>query len=194
MRLARLAGITRRKATYRRKTSKGQVAADLVERRFSPTRADQLWLADITEHPTRGGIVYLAVVMDAWNREVIGWSIANHLKAEIVCDAFEMARWKRRPRPNSGLVHHSDHGTQPNTHPGVLGRHFETPGSSNPWEPSVTPTTMPSWKRSSPPSKQNCWTARNGRPATSWAWQSSSTSKAGTTPKGDTPTTTNKAP
>ena len=113
MRLAHLAGISRRKA-YRRKTSKGPVAADLVERRFSPTRADQLWLAEITEHPTRGGTVYLAVVMDAWNREVIGWSIADHLRAEIVCDAFEMARWKRRPRPRSGLVHHSDHGTQPN--------------------------------------------------------------------------------
>ncbi len=112
MRRAGISGITRRKTGYRRNRAKGRIAADLVERRFSPTRADQLWAADITEHPTRGGKVYVAVVMDAWNREIIGWSIADHLRAEIVCDALDMARWKRRPRPGSGLVHHSDHGTQ----------------------------------------------------------------------------------
>ena len=112
MRLAGIAGITRRKTTYRRHRRVGEVSADLVDRQFSPTEPDRLWLADITQHPTRGGIVYLAVVMDAWNREVIGWSIANHIRAQIVCDAFEMARWRRRPRPQSGLVHHSDHGAQ----------------------------------------------------------------------------------
>ena len=112
MRLAGIAGITRRKTTYRRRRRVGEVSADLVDRQFSPTEPDRLWLADITQHPTRGGIVYLAVVMDAWNREVIGWSIANHIRAQIVCDAFEMARWRRRPRPQSGLVHHSDHGAQ----------------------------------------------------------------------------------
>ena len=104
--------IMSRKTTYRRHRRVGEVSADLVDRQFSPTEPDRLWLADITQHPTRGGIVYLAVVMDAWNREVIGWSIANHIRAQIVCDAFEMARWRRRPRPQSGLVHHSDHGAQ----------------------------------------------------------------------------------
>ncbi len=94
MRLAGIAGVTRRKTTYRRR--RGEVLADLVDRQFSPTEPDRLWLADITQHPTRGGIVYLAVVMDAWNREVIGWSIANHIRAQIVCDAFEMARCRRR--------------------------------------------------------------------------------------------------
>ena len=69
-------------------------------------------MADITQHPTREGTVYLAVVMDAWNRKVIGWSITDHLRAEIVCDALEMARRRRRPQPGSGLVRHSDHGTQ----------------------------------------------------------------------------------
>ena len=113
MLLAGIAGVTRRKTTYRRRRRVGEVSADLVDRQFSPTEPDRLWLADITQHPTRGGIVYLAVVMDAWNREVIGWSIANHIRAQIVCDAFEMARWRRRPRPQSGLVHHSDHGAQP---------------------------------------------------------------------------------
>ena len=66
-----------------------------------------------TEHPTRGGTVYLAVVLDAWNREVIGWSIANHIRAEIVCDALEQALWARNPKPGTDpLVHHSDAGTQ----------------------------------------------------------------------------------
>ena len=113
MRLAGLAGISRRRSGYRRRRrAGGEVAADLVDRQFSPTEADRLWMADITEHPTREGIVYLAVVMDAWNREIIGWSIADHIRAEIVCDAFDMARWRRRPKPHSGLVHHSDHGAQ----------------------------------------------------------------------------------
>ncbi len=65
-----------------------------------------------TEHPTRGGKVYLAVVLDAWNREVIGLSITDHLRAEIVCDALDMACWRRRPSAGSGLIHHADHGCQ----------------------------------------------------------------------------------
>ena len=111
MRLAGISGITRRKG-YRRRRVSGPIAADLVQRQFSPSCPDRLWLSDITQHPTREGTVYLAVVMDAWNREVIGWSITNHLRAEIVCDAFDMARWRRQPQPGSGLVCHSDHGSQ----------------------------------------------------------------------------------
>ena len=128
MRLAGIAGITRRKTTYRRHRRVGEVSADLVDRQFSPTEPDRLWLADITQHPTRGGIVYLAVVMDAWNREVIGWSIANHIRAQIVCDAFEMARWRRRPRPQSGLVHH----LRPRRPIYVLGVREETAPSRDP--------------------------------------------------------------
>ena len=112
MRLAGITGVYRRKANGRRPKRVGEVSADLVDRQFDTDGPDRLWMADITEHPTREGTVYLAVVLDAWNREVIGWSIADHLRAEIVCDAFEMARWKRRPQPGTGLVHHSDHGGQ----------------------------------------------------------------------------------
>ena len=195
MRLAGISGITGRKAYRRKRKAKGEIADDLVDRKFSPTEPDHLWMADITEHPTGGGKVYVAVVMDAWNREVIGWSIDDHLRAEIVCDAFEMAQWKRRPRPGTGLVHHSDHPLNlSNIRPGRLGRPSETRGFSNRWEPSATRTTTRSWNRSSPPSKRNCWTAAGGKPATSCPRPFSNTSKAGTTPKGDTPTTTNKAP
>ena len=111
MRLAGISGITRRKG-YRRRRVSGPIAADLVQRQFSPSCPDRLWLSDITQHPTREGTVYLAVVIDAWNREVIGWSITDHLRGEIVCDAFDMARWRRQPQPGSGLVCHSDHGSQ----------------------------------------------------------------------------------
>ena len=113
MRLVGIAGITRRRSGCgRKRRNAGEISADLVERQFDTDRPDRLWAADITEHPTGGGTVYLAVVMDAWNREIIGWSIADHIRAELVCDALEMARWRRRPRPESGLIHHSDHGSQ----------------------------------------------------------------------------------
>ena len=72
---------------------------DLVNRRFSVDGPDRLWVSDITEHPTDGGKVYLAVVLDAWSRRVVGWSIADHLRAELVVDALQMAIW-RRNRPD----------------------------------------------------------------------------------------------
>ena len=85
---------------------------DLVNRRFSVDRPDRLWVADITEHPTREGKIYLAAVVDAWSRRVVGWSITDHLRTELVVDALDMALWRRRPEAGSGLIHHADHGTQ----------------------------------------------------------------------------------
>ena len=115
-RLMRLAGI---EGVYRRKTSgctrrnpDAESSDDLVNRRFNVTGPDRLWVADITEHRTREGKVYLAAVVDAWSRRVVGWSIADHLRTELVTDALDMAVWRRRPRSGSGLIHHSDHGTQ----------------------------------------------------------------------------------
>jgi transposase InsO family protein len=68
-------------------------------------------MMDITEHPTGDGKVYLAVVLDAFSRMVIGWSIADHIRSELVVDALEMARWRRRP-PKGQTIAHSDHGAQ----------------------------------------------------------------------------------
>jgi transposase InsO family protein len=112
MRCAELQGVTRRR---RRGTTKRDSQAvpndDLVARQFSPHGPNQLWVADITEHPTLEGKVFCAVVIDAWNRQVVGQSIADHLRAELVVDALDMACW--RQKPNAGqTVHHSDHGTQ----------------------------------------------------------------------------------
>ncbi len=84
--------------------------ADLVKREFTPNTPDRLWVADITQHKTTEGWLYLAVVIDAYSRKVVGWSMAKHLQAELVIKALEMAMWNRQP--SSGLVHHSDHGSQ----------------------------------------------------------------------------------
>jgi transposase InsO family protein len=107
MRLARLQGSYRRRSKHRRPAP--AVHDDLVQRRFVATGPDRLWLTDITEHPTREGKLYCAAVLDVYSRRIVGWSIADHLRSELVVDALEMARWRRRP---AGTVVHSDRGTQ----------------------------------------------------------------------------------
>ncbi len=69
----------------------GRQAPDLVERRFQDAARDQLWVADITYIPTATGFLYLAVVVDAWSRRVVGWSMATHLRTELVLEALDMA-------------------------------------------------------------------------------------------------------
>ena len=66
-------------------------------------------MADITFIPTTAGFLYLAVVLDAWSRRIVGWAMANHLRAELVLDALEMAIGQRRPKD---VIHHSDQGSQ----------------------------------------------------------------------------------
>jgi len=82
---------------------------ELVQRRFDPDGADRLWVMDLTEHRTDEGKVYLAAVIDAWSRRVVGWSIADHIRAELVADALQMATWRRRPNAEQTIAH-SDHG------------------------------------------------------------------------------------
>lgn len=111
MRAAGLAGVCRRRTarTTRREENAG-VSDDLVRRAFTASAPNRLWVADITYLPTWQGFLYLAVVLDAFSRRVVGWAMADHLRTELVLDALEMALWNRRPAP--GLVHHSDHGCQ----------------------------------------------------------------------------------
>jgi putative transposase len=88
-------------------------APDRVERVFQPPAVgapDRLWVADITYVATQEGWLYLAVVLDAYSRKVVGWAMAEHLRTELVLDALTMALHQRRPA--AGLVHHSDHGCQ----------------------------------------------------------------------------------
>lgn len=110
MREAGLQGVSRRRwATTTVRDKKVRPAPDLVERDFSAEGRDRLWVADITYIPTWAGFLYLAVVMDAWSRRVVGWSMATHLRTELVLDALNMALEQRRP---AGVIHHSDQGTQ----------------------------------------------------------------------------------
>ena len=71
---------------------------------------NRIWLADITYIPTREGFLYLAFILDTHSRRIVGWSMAPHMRTDLVVDALEMAVWRRRPV--TGLVHHSDRGVQ----------------------------------------------------------------------------------
>lgn len=85
------------------------VFQDHVQRKFVADRPDKLWVTDITQHRTGEGWVYCAAVIDVFSRRCVGWSIADHLRTELVLDAVDMARIRRRPE---GTVLHSDRGTQ----------------------------------------------------------------------------------
>ena len=112
MKQAGIVGVSRRRRGMKttQRNEDARPAPDLVERNFSADGPDQLWVADITYIPTWAGFLYLAVVVDAWSRRVVGWSMATHLRTELVLDALNMATWQRRPER---VIHHSDQGTQP---------------------------------------------------------------------------------
>lgn len=82
---------------------------DLVKRRFVASGPNRLWCTDVTEHATSTGKVYCCAVLDVFSRTVVGWSIADHIRAELVVDALQMATWRRRPEP--GAIVHSDRGS-----------------------------------------------------------------------------------
>jgi putative transposase len=112
-RLMRAAGLVGRPPRRFRRTTdpdlKVQVG-DLVQRQFSATAPDQKWFADITYIRTWEGWLYLAVILDAYSRKVVGWAMADHLRTELATDALQMALRTRRPKP--GLIHHTDRGVQ----------------------------------------------------------------------------------
>ena len=113
-RLMRAAGISGLVARKRGRTTIRvpgvRVADDLVQRDFRPAGPDVLWVADITYLRTWEGWLYLAAVQDAYSRRIVGWSMADHMRAELVVDALQMGLHRRRPGP--GLVHHTDQGSQ----------------------------------------------------------------------------------
>jgi putative transposase len=110
MRAEHLRGVSRRKApsTTQRKPG-ARPAPDLVKRNFTASGPDRLWVADITYVATWAGWLYLAVVVDAWSRKVVGWAMSTHLRSTLVLDALQMAIRQRRPR---SVIHHSDQGSQ----------------------------------------------------------------------------------
>jgi putative transposase len=105
-----LEGASRRKrvrTTIRNRDARP--APDLVDRKFSADAPDKLWVADITYVPTYAGFLFLAVVMDAFSRRVVGWATSSNMRTQLVLDALNMAIERRKP---IDVVHHSDQGTQ----------------------------------------------------------------------------------
>jgi transposase InsO family protein len=113
-RLMRQAGLVgahrRRRVTTTRRDPARDAAPDLVQRAFTASAPDRLWMADLPYVATGEGFLYVAVVLDAFSRRVVGWSMAAHLRTEVVVNALQMALSQRRPP--AGLIHHSDHGSQ----------------------------------------------------------------------------------
>ena len=113
-RLMRQAGITGLIARKRGKTTIRvpgvRVCEDLVDRAFLAAQPDRLWVADITYLRTWEGWLYLVAVQDIFSRRIVGWSMADHMRTELVSDALQMALARRRPAP--GLIWHSDQGSQ----------------------------------------------------------------------------------
>jgi len=109
LRITGLAGIGGNTHRKRRRRPMPAPHEDLVQRRFSATGPNRLWCTDVTEHPTSTGKVYCCAVLDVYSRVVVGWSIADHIRAELVVDALQMALWRRQPSP--GAVIHSDRGS-----------------------------------------------------------------------------------
>jgi putative transposase len=103
-----------RRGKPRRTTTAAAAAArpaDLVERNFSAARPNRLWVADLTYVATWSGFVYVALVIDAFSRFLVGWQASRSLRTDLALDALEMAIWARRG-DLEGLVHHSDRGSQ----------------------------------------------------------------------------------
>lgn len=126
MRGAGLSGCHRRRGRVytTRRDPRATPAPDLVQRRFVATAPNQLWVADITAVPTAEDFLYLAVILDVFSRRVVGWSMAAHLRADLVVGALEMAVWNRCPA--RGVIHHSDHGCQYTSL--LFGQHCEEVG------------------------------------------------------------------
>ena len=99
----------RKKWRTTKRAQDARPAPDLVERNFGVDEPDQLWVADITYVPTWSGFLYLAVVVDAWSRRVVEWSMQTHLRTDLVLQALNMALQQRKPE---SVIHHSDQGTQ----------------------------------------------------------------------------------
>ena len=115
-RLARLMSERQLQGASRRKGIRTTVrdrdarpAPDLVDRKFVAEAPNKLWVADITYVPTYAGFLFLAIVLDAFSRRVVGWATSSNMKTQLVLDALNMAIYRRRP---IDVVHHSDQGTQ----------------------------------------------------------------------------------
>ncbi len=113
MRVLGLAGVVRGRAWITTtQAGDGGRPADLVDRQFVATRPNQLWVADFTYVATWSGFVYVAFVTDVFARRIVGWRVSASMRTDFVLDALEQAIYARGDDALTGLVHHSDRGTQ----------------------------------------------------------------------------------
>jgi putative transposase len=117
------------------------ISPNLLERQFMVTHKDRYWVGDISHIPTGEGWLYLAVVIDLYSRQIIGWSMNSHMKAQLVNDALLMAIWKRKPTP--GLIWHTDRGSQyaSDSHRSIINEHHIIQSMSrkgNCWDNAVS--------------------------------------------------------
>jgi len=110
MKAVGLKGVSRRRAMRTTiRDERLRPASDLVDRNFYAPEPNMLWVADITYVPTWAGFLYLAVVLDAFSRRIVGWAMGHNLRAQLVIDAMNMAIGQRKPK---NVIHHSDQGSQ----------------------------------------------------------------------------------
>lgn len=140
---------------------------DLVRRRFTAPGPNQLWLTDISEHPTAVGKLYICAVKDVWSNRIVGYSIAERMTSQLAVDALESAVARRIARGASvaGCTLHSDRGGQFRS----FSNRYGVTRCSDRWAKSAQPVTTQPWRASSACSNATCWTGRNGPPATSSA-------------------------
>ena len=160
-----------------RRVSGVATASDRVARQFHRDHPDELWVTDVTEHPTREGKVYCAVVLDAWSRRIIGWSIDSSPTTALVINALGMAIDQRRP--SESTVIHSDQGTQFTSwhSPGEP----STPVCFPQWDRSEIVSTTRAWRRSGAGCRSSYSTDSDGALVSSWPTRSSSTLRSSTT-------------
>ena len=118
---------------------------DRVQRDFTASRPNALWVSDLTYVATWSGFAYVAFVIDAYARSIVGWRASSSLRTDLALDALEQALWARTPGEER-LVHHSDRGSQPNTCRSATPNAWPKPGSSRRWAASGTRTITP-WPR-----------------------------------------------
>jgi putative transposase len=177
MRAAQLKGVSRRNwiiTTVRDREARP--APDLVERNFTAPGPVCLWVADITYIPTWAGFLYLAVVLDAFSRRIVGWAMETYLRTELVLKALDKALAQRRA---TGVIHHSDQGSQYTSL--AFGKRCEQAGVRPSMARWVIASITPCARASSPPSNASCSTAKVSKPRSRPAWRCSTSSRVCTT-------------
>ena len=182
MKQARLEGVSRRRRyPTTRRGNNAQVVPDLVKRNFRVEAANQLWVSDITYVSTWSGFLYLAIVLDAYSRRVVGWSMDNHLRTELELEALNMAIWQRCPEQ---VIHHRTRGRS--THPSSSASDANSLACAPRPAQSAMRTTTPWPRASSRRSKRSCCGAVPSAATRRLGWRSSSSSRASITPAGAT--------